>query len=571
MGNCSQYLPFYEPEESINSTIKVSTDTILGKYTQVAPVSSFCCYKPNVFNNQNLLDNIQLTNKQKKLFEKKITRNRNKMNNIIKKTSTNTRNLLNMGTNNDTLTLTLLSVSSRLFINEIDYSPEKKYKLISNIGQGSYGNVYLAYNIYTNEKVAIKKIYKTLDIITESEIINEIDILKKLNHPDIVKILEFYKTETAYYIISEYCSGGELFEKAETHLSENQIAVIFKQILSGLSYLHSNNIVHRDLKLENILISDKEYVPITGEEYLDIKIIDFGNAKHFEKNIKDKSIVGSTYYIAPETFMKKSGKESDLWSAGVILYMLVVGSPPFSGESDKKIFSSVRKGVYDKNYSRWKNASSEVKDLIEKLLVSDPKKRLSAKEALEHVWFNKYQSNALYYNISKNEILQCIQNLLSYDVENKFQELVLAYIIHNMPKINQTKIAIQLFKLANTNGDGKLQKNELKKVLLYFVSEEYLTNFDKIFELLDSENKGYIEYSEFLRASLDRKSIVTEENLKSAFNFFDKENRGYFDEEQMKNFFENKINEQLSHLIFEEIDLNNDGKIDFQVFKNIMK
>ena len=571
MGNCSQYLPFYEPEESINSTIKISTDSILGKYTQVAPVSSFCCYKPNVFNNQNLLDNIQLTNKQKKLFEKKITRNRNKMNNIIKKTSTNTRNLLNMGTNNDTLTLTLLSVSSRLFINEIDYSPEKKYKLISNIGQGSYGNVYLAYNIYTNEKVAIKKIYKTLDIITESEIINEIDILKKLNHPDIVKILEFYKTETAYYIISEYCSGGELFEKAETHLSENQIAVIFKQILSGLSYLHSNNIVHRDLKLENILISDKEYVPITGEEYLDIKIIDFGNAKHFEKNIKDKSIVGSTYYIAPETFMKKSGKESDLWSAGVILYMLVVGSPPFSGESDKKIFSSVRKGVYDKNYSRWKNASSEVKDLIEKLLVSDPKKRLSAKEALEHVWFNKYQSNALYYNISKNEILQCIQNLLSYDVENKFQELVLAYIIHNMPKINQTKIAIQLFKLANTNGDGKLQKNELKKVLLYFVSEEYLTNFDKIFELLDSENKGYIEYSEFLRASLDRKSIVTEENLKSAFNFFDKENRGYFDEEQMKNFFENKINEQLSHLIFEEIDLNNDGKIDFQVFKNIMK
>ena len=89
-----------------------------------------------------------------------------------------------MGTNNDTLTLTSLSVTSKLFINEIDYSPEKKYKVISNIGQGSYGNVYLAYNIYTNEKVAIKKIYKTLDVITEEEIINEIEILKKLNHPD---------------------------------------------------------------------------------------------------------------------------------------------------------------------------------------------------------------------------------------------------------------------------------------------------------------------------------------------------------------------------------------------------
>ena len=147
----------------------------------------------------------------------------------------------------------------------------------------------------------------------------------------------------------------------------------------------------------------------------------------------------------------------------------------------------------------------------------------------------------------------------------------MAYIVHNMPKINQTKIAIQIFKLVNINGDGKLQKNELRKVLLYFVSEEYLINFDKIFSLLDSENRGYIEYSEFLRATLDRKSIVTEENLKSAFDYFDKENKGYFDEEQMKIFCkENKINEQLCHLIFEEIDLNKNGKVDFQVFKNIM-
>ena len=147
----------------------------------------------------------------------------------------------------------------------------------------------------------------------------------------------------------------------------------------------------------------------------------------------------------------------------------------------------------------------------------------------------------------------------------------MAYIVYNMPKINQTKIAIQIFKLVNINGDGKLQKNELRKVLLYFVSEEYLINFDKIFSLLDSENRGYIEYSEFLRATLDRKSIVTEENLKSAFDYFDKENKGYFDEEQMKIFCkENKINEQLCHLIFEEIDLNKNGKVDFQVFKNIM-
>ena len=569
--NCSNCFPFSEPEESINSTLKITTDTIIGAYTQSTPVLSYCCFNPNQYSSQNLLDNIKLSKKQKKIFEKKITKNRDKISSKIKPSSSRTRSMLNLGTNTDTNSLTSLSVTSKLFINEMDFPPEKKYKIISNIGQGSYGDVFLAYNTYTQEKVAIKQIYKTFDEITEEEIINEIEILKKLNHPDIVKILEFYKTEQAYYIISEYCSGGELFQKAETHLSENQIAVIFKQILSGLSYLHSNNIVHRDLKLENILISDTEYVPITGEEYLDIKIIDFGNAKHFENNVSDKSIVGSTLYLAPESFMKKSGKESDLWSAGVILYMLVVGCPPFTGKSDKKILSNVQKGVYDKNYSRWKNASNEVKDLIEKLLISDPHKRLTAKEALNHNFFVKCQSNALYYNITKHEILKCIQNLLSYEVNTKFEEMVLAYIVHNMPKIEQTKIAIKIFKLVNINGDGKLQKEEFKKILLYFVSEEYLTNFDKIFSVLDGQNKGYIEYSEFLRASLDRKNIVTEENLKCAFSYFDKDNKGYFDEEQLNNFFkENKIKEQLYHLIFEEIDLKKNGKIDFDVFKSIM-
>ena len=558
MGNCSKCtLPFSEPEDTLNNTLKISSDTIIGKYTQISPIPSLCCCKASSYSNQNLLDNIKLTERQKKLFEKKISK--------VKTNST--KYSLNISTNKKST----ISINNNQIINELNFSPEKKYKILSNIGQGSYGNVYLAMNIYTNEKVAIKKIYKTTDEESESEIINEIEILKKLNHPDIVKVLEFYKTEQAYYIVSEYCSGGELFQKAETHLSETQIAVIFKQILSGISYLHSNNIVHRDLKLENILISDTEYVSLTGEEYLDIKIIDFGNAEHYDKNFSTKSLVGSSYYIAPEIFKKNCGKESDLWSAGVILYMLIVGHPPFYGDSEKKILLSVKKGIYDKNYSRWKNASNEVKDLIEKLLISDPRKRLSAKDALNHDWFKKNQSNAIYYNITKKEIYQCILNFLSYNDNTKFQELVISYIIHNMPKIKQTKVAISLFKLVNTNGDGKLLKNELKKIMLYFVSEEYLINYDIIFDMLDSDKKGFIEYEKFLRACLDEKYILTEENIKSAFNFFDKDNKGFFGEEEMKNIFnKEKINEQLCHIIFEEIDLNKNGKIDLLTFKNIM-
>jgi calcium-dependent protein kinase len=250
--------------------------------------------------------------------------------------------------------------------------------------------------------------------------------------------------------------------------------------------------------------------------------------------------------------------------------MLIVGSPPFCGENDKKVFSNIKTGIFDKNDKRWINASNEVKDLICKLLVYEPKKRLTANEALQHLWFQKTNSNILFYNIPKYEIMQCIENILSYNIKSKFEEIVLAYIVHNLPKKKEKKTAIKLFKLVNTNGDGKLQKNELKNTLLNFVSEEYLINFDNIFNLLDGDNHGYIEYDEFLRAALDKKTILTEDNIKYAFNFFDKENNGFITKEEIKLFFLNHIDQILFNQIFDEIDTNKDGKIDFQEFKNMM-
>ena len=575
MGNCQNCKFCTEQDkDSINTSLKLSSDAILGDYSKLTPGSSIFWCKTNPIKNQVLLDNIKLSPKEKKIFEKRISKHTsNSKKNIIVHKRSDGYNQLN-GPISDKLDCSeiSISISNKLFINEIDHSPEQKYKIIKNIGNGSYGDVFLAYNIYTKEKVAIKKIYKSNEqLLSDGIIIDEIEILKSLNHPDIVKIIEFYGTDEAYYIVNEYCSGGELYDKAIGYMSETQISVIFKQILSGLSYLHSKNIVHRDLKLENILISDKEYVKITGEEYFDIKIIDFGNARIFDQTLTTNSIVGSSYYIAPEVFLRKYSKECDLWSAGVILYMLIVGSPPFYGENDKKVISNIKTGIYDTSDKRWINASSEVKDLISKLLVYDPKKRLTAKEALEHPWFQKTNSNILFYNIPKIEIIHCIENILSYNIKSKFEELILAYIIHNLPKQKEAKTAIKLFKLVNTNGDGKLQKNELKKTLLNFVSKEYLKDFDNIFNLLDGENKGYIEYEQFLRAALDKQKLLTDEKLKYAFQFFDKNNNGFITKDQMKLFFFNQnLDKNLLNLIFDEIDTNKDGKIDFKEFKNMI-
>ena len=160
---------------------------------------------------------------------------------------------------------------------------------------------------------------------------------------------------------------------------------------------------------------------------------------------------------------------------------------------------------------------------------------------------------------------------MTYNINNKLEELFLAYIIHNIPRDKEAKSAIKLFKLVNENKDGKLQKNELKNTLLNFVNESFLieNDFDEKFEIMDGNNKGYINYEEFLRACLNRKKILTDDILHYAFNYFDNDNSGFIKKNKMKKLFGNKINFAFQ-IIFDEIDLDKDGKINFEDFKNLL-
>ena len=193
MGNCSycSYCNDHE-NESINNSIRISTNSILGQYSQSTPSNSMCCCIKKSTKNKDLLDNIKLSKKAKRIFERRISINKKTTKGIIKKID----GLLGAyryydtyGIKSEKLDISdnSISISNRLLINEINQSPEKKYKMLHNIGNGSYGDVFLAYNIYTKEKVAIKKIYKTTeDLLSDGKITDEIKILKSLNHPDIV-------------------------------------------------------------------------------------------------------------------------------------------------------------------------------------------------------------------------------------------------------------------------------------------------------------------------------------------------------------------------------------------------
>ena len=466
-----------------------------------------------------------------------------------------------------------IKVNINALINETQGLPTMKYKVTNKIGEGSYGAVYLAFNLYTKQKVAIKRIVKNKENeIDELELKNEINILKKLDHPNILKIIEFYSSEHSYYIITDYCANGELYDQIKYKYNENQLAVLFYQVLSGIAYLHTNNIVHRDLKLENILITEIETNKKTNDRYFWIKIIDFGTAKFFDKNKKEKSVVGSSYYIAPEVLKKSYNEKCDTWSIGVILYMLIVGRAPFDGSDDEEIINNIKKGKYNSQHKKLLESSEEVQDLVKNLLQIDVKKRFSAIEALKHPWFKKFKAKSLYSNIEDDQIKIYLNRLRRYQINSKFQQMVWLFIVHNSQETQETKEILKIFRLFNDKDDGKLTKEELYNALIkYFDKNQIDKEIEDIFLLLDGANVGYVEYEEFLGACMDKNKLLCEEHLTYAFNFFDKEHKGRITFDGIKGYFvDGKTNENVFRNIFNEIDTNRDGEIDYSEFKNMM-
>ena len=208
-----------------------------------------------------------------------------------------------------------------------------KYKLLKTIGKGNFAKVKLARHTSTGMDVAIKIIDKTaLNQSSLQKLFREVRIMKQLDHPNIVKLYQVMETETTLFLVMEYASGGEVFDYLVAHgrMKEKEARAKFRQIVSAVQYLHSKNIIHRDLKAENLLL----------DSAMNIKIADFGFSNNFSPGNKLDTFCGSPPYAAPELFQGKKydGPEVDVWSLGVILYTLVSGSLPFDGANLKVRF-----------------------------------------------------------------------------------------------------------------------------------------------------------------------------------------------------------------------------------------
>lgn len=209
------------------------------------------------------------------------------------------------------------------------------------LGSGSYGKVFQAENkADPSIKVAIKVLHKSkMDASEIKALQDEVQILQALDHPNIVKYFQAYDDVKYFYLVMELCSGGELFDiltKREQPFSEKEAAMIMEKVLRALLHCHSQNIIHRDIKPENIM-----YGP-DGE----VRLVDFGLAKQTKKNSSLHTVAGTPYYIPPEVLQGSYGKECDLWSLGVVLYVMITGNFPFDGNNRAEVFSLIKKGKF---------------------------------------------------------------------------------------------------------------------------------------------------------------------------------------------------------------------------------
>ena len=460
-------------------------------------------------------------------------------------------------------------------ISQVKSDPYANYKVIRELGKGSFAKVYLVKHNQTGAIRAMKAIQKAScedddEEDNEYEIINEINILMKMDHPNIVKIFEFYNSPTHYYLITEYCDGGSLFDLIIHNngpFTEIQTSYIMHQIFSVVNYCHKMKIIHRDLKPENILIYKNE------NGFVKIKICDFGTSLMFNRGDIQNQIVGSIYYIAPEVLKKKYNSKCDLWSCGVIMYILLTGIPPFGGSDNKTIIKKILVNEFDK--TKLKKKCKACIDLIEKLLERDVKKRIRAEAALNHKWFKIYKSYEIRVDIEDPKKIEFyINNLKNYKKSSEIQEIALAYLVHNNPELEEINNAGKLFEIIDKKGNGKINKEEFYNGLSEFYKSANLKNdIDKIFENIDIKKDLYIEYEEFVRAAIDRSIFLSSSYLKFAFKYFDRENKGEITVDDLCSIFsgdelsKNEI-DKIRKLV-QKISL--DEKIRYKEFCTIMK
>ncbi|KAI5673649.1 hypothetical protein M9H77_14013 [Catharanthus roseus] len=442
----------------------------------------------------------------------------------------------------------------------------QRYDLGGELGRGEFGVTYLCTDVETGDKYACKSISKkklrtAVDI---EDVRREVEIMKHLpKHPNIVTLKDTFEDEDAVHIVMELCEGGELFDRivARGHYTERAAAVVMRTIVEVVQVCHRHGVMHRDLKPENFLFANKK-------EAAALKAIDFGLSVFFKQGERFNEIVGSPYYMAPEVLKRNYGPEVDVWSAGVILYILLCGVPPFWAETEQGVAQAIIRSVIDFKRDPWPKVSDNAKDLVKKMLDPEPSRRLSAQQVLDHPWLQNAKKAP---NVPLGETVKA--RLKQFSVMNKLKKRALRVIAEHL-SVEEVAGIKEAFSSMDIEKRGKINLDELKNGLHKLGHQIPDADVQILMEAADIDGDGTLNYGEFVAVSVHLRRMANDEHLHKAFAFFDRNQSGYIEIEELRHALSDEDDansEDVINAIMHDVDTDKDGRISYEEFAAMMK
>ncbi|PHT83128.1 Calcium-dependent protein kinase 16 [Capsicum annuum] len=446
---------------------------------------------------------------------------------------------------------------------------EKRYTIGKLLGHGQFGYTYVATDKSSGDRVAVKRIEKNKMVlpIAVEDVKREVKILKALaGHENVVQFYNSFEDENYVYIVMELCEGGELLDrilsKKDSRYTEKDAAIVVRQMLKVAAECHLHGLVHRDMKPENFLFkSSKADSPL--------KATDFGLSDFIRPGKKFQDIVGSAYYVAPEVLKRRSGPESDVWSIGVITYILLCGRRPFWDKTEDGIFKEVLRNKPDFRRKPWSNISNSAKDFVKKLLVKDPRARLTAAQALSHPWVREGgDASEIPLDIS---VLSNMRQFVKY---SRLKQFALRALASTLDEEELADLRDQ-FSAIDVDKNGVISLEEMRQALakdLPWKMKE--SRVLEILQAIDSNTDGLVDFPEFVAATLhvhqleEHNSTKWQQRSQAAFEKFDVDKDGFITPEELK--MHTGLRGSVDPLL-EEADIDKDGKISISEFRRLLR
>jgi calcium-dependent protein kinase len=444
---------------------------------------------------------------------------------------------------------------------------EDDYMISKNmLGSGMTGDVRLATNLTKpGHKFAVKSLRLNESMLsfnnqqTIQQLKSEVENYLCIDHPHIARLYDVYEAKKEFHLVMECMEGGELFDRVVDRkgLPEDEASDALRQMLLALNYIHSQGIVHRDVKLENFMY-DRQ-----GSGHL--KLIDFGFSKMVSSGEEISGSLGTVGYIAPEVLHQSYTSQCDVWSLGVCAFTMVSGRVPFGGD-DAKILADTVKGNYTMTSEKWATVSAEAKDLVRSMLEVDPKKRITVQQALEHPFITRGCDMPISSSSYGHKMQPCCEALRHFSQTSKFRRLCLEMMAWSLSNEDRAKVRDAFLSL-DRNQKGTITQHELKLVMvdsLHLVDDHELS---KVFKALDYNLDNEIHYSDFLAAMVKTHIRVNDGLLMDTFRRLDTDASGFITAKNLQDVLGCDTECQEAEAFIAEADMSpKDGRLCFQEF-----